>query len=62
MNHTGQPPMTFRIVIWNCNMALHKKVDLLMKFIPDVAVIPESAKPEIVKTDMTSYEIKVKLV
>ena len=38
-----------RIVVWNCAMALHNKVDSLMSLNPDVAIIPESAKPEIVR-------------
>ena len=38
-----------RLVVWNCNMALHKKVDALAGLRPDVAVICECAKPEIVR-------------
>ena len=35
-----------RIVAWNCNRALHRKIDALMTLRPDVAVISEAAKPE----------------
>jgi exodeoxyribonuclease III len=30
-----------RIITWNCNMALRKKVDLLNSYKPDILVIPE---------------------
>lgn len=32
-----------RLVIWNCNMALHSKLPLLLALDPDIAVVPESA-------------------
>jgi exodeoxyribonuclease-3 len=35
-----------RIVAWNCNMALHRKVDALLALEPDIAVISETANPE----------------
>ena len=35
-----------RLVAWNCNMALHRKFDALMRLKPDVAVISECANPE----------------
>ncbi len=35
-----------RLVAWNCNMALHRKLDALHRLEPDVAVISESACPE----------------
>lgn len=35
-----------RIVAWNSNRALHRKIDALMTLRPDVAVISEAAKPE----------------
>ncbi len=38
-----------RLVVWNCNMALHKKLDALASLRPDVAVICECANPEIVR-------------
>jgi exodeoxyribonuclease III len=31
-----------RIVVWNCNMALHKKLDALARIAPDVVVLPEA--------------------
>jgi exodeoxyribonuclease-3 len=35
-----------RLVAWNCNMALHRKVDALLSLRPDVAVISECAEPQ----------------
>ena len=35
-----------RIVAWNCNMALHRKVDVLLDLAPDIAVVCECAEPE----------------
>lgn len=35
-----------RIVAWNCNMALDKKLERLRDLQPDVAVVPESANPD----------------
>lgn len=35
-----------RIVAWNCNMALHRKIDALMALKPDVAIVSECANPE----------------
>jgi len=35
-----------RLVAWNCNMALHRKLDALRALDPDVAVISECADPE----------------
>jgi hypothetical protein len=32
-----------RIVIWNCNMALHDKYEHLLALAPDIAVIPQCA-------------------
>jgi exodeoxyribonuclease-3 len=34
-----------RLVAWNCNMALHRKMDALLALRPDVAVISECAAP-----------------
>jgi exodeoxyribonuclease-3 len=34
-----------RLVAWNCNMALHRKIDALLALRPDVAVISECAEP-----------------
>ena len=36
--------MSLRIVIWNCNMALHKKVEPLMALKPDMAIKRGRAK------------------
>jgi hypothetical protein len=48
--------MTLRIVIWNCNMALHKKVEPLMALRPDIAVVSECANPEIVQKKASRFE------
>jgi exodeoxyribonuclease III len=32
-----------RIVVWNCNMALHEKYEHLLALAPDIAIIPECA-------------------
>lgn len=34
-----------RFVIWNCNMALHRKIDAVLRLRPDIAVISECADP-----------------
>jgi exodeoxyribonuclease III len=34
-----------RLVAWNCNTALRRKVDALLALRPDVAVISECAEP-----------------
>lgn len=38
-----------RVVVWNCNQGLHKKLDTLMALGPDLAIIPECAEPSVVK-------------
>lgn len=35
-----------RLVFWNCNMALHRKMNALMALRPDIAVIGECADPD----------------
>lgn len=35
-----------RLVAWNCNMALHRKFDALLRLEPDIAVVCECAEPE----------------
>jgi endonuclease/exonuclease/phosphatase family protein len=35
-----------RLVAWNCNMALHRKLSALLALRPDVAVLSECASPE----------------
>ena len=37
--------VVMRLVVWNCAMALHRKIDALMALRPDLAVIPEAAEP-----------------
>jgi hypothetical protein len=36
-----------RLVVWNCNMRLHDKVEALRDLRPDLAVLPECACPEV---------------
>lgn len=37
-----------RILVWNINMAAHKKVALLRQLAPDIAILPECASPEVI--------------
>jgi endonuclease/exonuclease/phosphatase family metal-dependent hydrolase len=37
-----------RILVWNINMAAHKKIALLRRLRPDIAILPECAAPEII--------------
>ena len=37
-----------RLVAWNCNMAMHRKLEALRWLAPDVAVLSECARPDIV--------------
>jgi exodeoxyribonuclease-3 len=39
-----------RIVAWNCNMALDRKVDVLLDLAPDIAVVCECAELERLRT------------
>jgi len=36
-----------RIVAWNCNMALHRKADALLRLKPDIAIVSECAQPDV---------------
>lgn len=40
---------SIRIVAWNCNMALHRKLDALLSLGPDIAVVSECADPEVLR-------------
>ena len=35
-----------RLVAWNCNMALDRKIDVLLGLAPDIAIVCECAEPE----------------
>ena len=37
--------LAMRLVVWNCNMAAHRKVEALLTLRPDVAVLAECAGP-----------------
>jgi hypothetical protein len=43
-----------RLATWNCNMALHRKVDALLSLRPDVAVISECAQPQRLREKSTA--------
>src|SRR5262245_33237528 len=45
-----------RIVIWNCNMAFHRKYDALLALEPDVAVIPECANPGLIERSAPQFK------
>lgn len=38
-----------RVVVWNCNMALHQKLHRLRELQPDIAIVPECASPDILR-------------
>ena len=40
-----------RIITWNCNMAFRKKAELVLKYQPDILVIPECESPEKLQFD-----------
>jgi exodeoxyribonuclease-3 len=46
---SGFLPM-MRIVAWNCNMALERKVEALLDLRPDIAVVSECARPELLRS------------
>src|SRR5262245_59935789 len=37
-----------RIVVWNLNLAAHKKITQLRSLNPDLAILPECAAPEVI--------------
>jgi hypothetical protein len=47
--------MTVRIVAWNCARGLHRKIDFLLSLRPDIAIVSEGAKPEIVQSKAKSF-------
>jgi exodeoxyribonuclease III len=38
-----------KIITWNCNMAYRKKADFLLKYEPDIVVVPECEHPDKLK-------------
>ena len=44
-----------RIVVWNINMAVHKKSTLLRHFKPDIAIVPECAAPEVITSKSPDF-------
>jgi exodeoxyribonuclease III len=45
-----------RIVVWNCNMALHRKYESLLSLRPDIAVISECASAELIAQKIASFK------
>lgn len=41
--------MNLRLVVWNCGMALHKKVEPLLSLRPSLAILAECAEPDIIR-------------
>ena len=35
-----------RIITWNCNMAFRKKADFILKYKPDILIVPECEHPD----------------
>src|SRR5450756_20453 len=35
-----------RIITWNCNMAFRKKADVILKYKPDILIVPECENPD----------------
>ncbi len=46
-----------RLVAWNCNMALHRKMDALLELEPDVAVVSECARPERLRQKLPDADV-----
>jgi len=40
---------TLRLITWNCNMAFRKKAEAILKYKPDILVIPECEHPDRLK-------------
>ncbi len=38
-----------KIITWNCNMAFRKKADLILKYLPNILIIPECEHPDKLK-------------
>jgi exodeoxyribonuclease-3 len=47
-----------RIVVWNCYMALHKKLDALARIAPDVVVLPEAGESSMLPERTISSETR----
>src|SRR5258708_9973345 len=44
-----------RIVIWNCNMAFHRKYEHLLALAPDIAIIPECADTSLPRAQIAAF-------
>ena len=44
-----------RIVVWNINMAAHKKIPQLRYLNPDLAILPECAAPEVIASKCPDF-------
>jgi exodeoxyribonuclease III len=47
--------MRLRLVTWNCGMAIHKKVEPLLALLPDLAILPECAEPDVIRTRAPTF-------
>jgi hypothetical protein len=46
----GKPPNSLRIVAWNANGAVHRKLTALERLHPDIAIISECANESVLRT------------
>ena len=53
-----RPRTPMRVVAWNCNMALDRKIDALLDTEPDVAIVCECAQPERIRARTKSSRLK----
>ncbi len=47
-----------RIVVWNCNMAFHRKYEYLLALQPDIAVIPECGNIDVLREKAPNFQPK----
>ena len=51
-----------RLVFWNCNGAFHRKSDAVLALRPDIAVISETATPELLETRRITLPADAKML
>jgi exodeoxyribonuclease-3 len=44
-----------RILVWNANMAVHKKWELITRLKPDLAILPECAAPDVIAAKSSHF-------
>lgn len=42
-------PATLKVITWNCNMAYREKAHLILKYQPDILIVPECEHPDKLK-------------